>query len=91
MSADYDQAVRLFIASTCEEDDTLRVKATVLFQRFTDWADQYGCLMNQHDFGRAMNRLGFDRVKSYGYMNYIGLRLREAQKDEGEVEAEPGK
>ncbi len=69
-----------FIEQCCKvdkEDPKLREPASAMYGRYkTWWADQSPARpMSSKKFGDIMSRKGFDRIKSNGKMQYVGICL----------------
>jgi putative DNA primase/helicase len=72
-----------FIEEFCELEEFARTRATVLYDKFSDWFEEFVSTrgMKQKRFGTLMARR-FDRVKIGGIVYYVGIKLKD-KKDEG--------
>lgn len=69
-------SVGTFIASNCREGAGRKVRAKVLYQRFTSWCIEEGLpVISQKRLGGALTRKGFRSRKSNGVTIWDGLEL----------------
>ncbi len=65
-----------FIQNECLTDPGVRVKSSVLYGYYKDWAgESSGSIKTQREFGELMTKLGYDRVMNNGTW-YQGIQLR---------------